>query len=203
MSRLNYLECSNSTLRSVLFVFVYLLIISCSSNTRSLFFDIPPEKPKSKVEKETAADSPQVDRLGLSSDTDLSTERPAIETVDSWDEALSMLPKDYKKQADWSAAVEQGVVKPRYGIDPKSSYDRIFQYDFIIEELPDKPKNEGYFPHSSHTQWLGCKNCHMTLYPYKRNFATMKEMRQGLSCGACHGKVAFSLRQCKRCHLER
>jgi len=79
----------------------------------------------------------------------------------------------------------------------------LFKYDFIIQS--DKPRNEAYFPHSAHTEWLGCKNCHISLYPYKRNPATMKEMKKGESCGNCHGKenVAFALRQCKRCHLNR
>ena len=129
--------------------------------------------------------------------------RPDIEETLDWETALEMLPKDYKKQADWVAAMEQGIVRPRGGADPMSQYAAIFQWDFII--AAEKPKNEAYFPHSAHTQWLGCKNCHTGIYPYRRNPATMKEMRAGASCGTCHGKknVAFSLKQCKRCHLKR
>jgi len=65
-------------------------------------------------------------------------------------------------------------------------------------------EDDAFFPHSSHTQWLSCKNCHMSIYPYRRNPATMKEMKKGKSCGVCHGKnkVAFSLKACDRCHLN-
>jgi c(7)-type cytochrome triheme protein len=72
------------------------------------------------------------------------------------------------------------------------------------DEDDEANEDDAYFPHSSHTQWLSCKNCHMTIYPFRRNPATMKEMKKGKSCGVCHGKkkVAFSLKACGRCHLN-
>ena len=198
-SKITCLKHTNSTLYRVLFVFfMSLLLVSCSPCTRSLFFDIPPSKPKPVVVEETAT---KTDPLSLSFGVDPNAERPPIEAALNWEEALAMLPKDYKKKADWSAAVKQGLVRPRTGADPRSQFATTFKYDFIMEA--EKPKNEAYFPHSAHTEWLGCKNCHISLYPYKRNPATMKEMRKGASCGVCHGNVAFSLKQCKRCHLNR
>lgn len=193
---------TNSTLFSVLFVLVLQLLIACSPSTRSLFFDIPASKPKPEPVESIKQEEPTTtDPFDLSNRTGQETERPAIEKVTSWEEAFEMLPKDYKKQADWSAALNQGLVRPRFGAstDPESA--RAFKYDFIIPA--ENPKNEGYFPHSSHVAWLSCQNCHISLYPYKRNPAKMRDMRNGASCGACHGKVAFSLRQCKRCHLKR
>ena len=210
------LKLKNSALKSALFFFVLLALISCSSATRELFFDIPPPKPQAEVPEEIAENfaGPQsgvaeTGAFGLASpwgtlnQLDPEAEPLAIEETLDWEEALNLLPKDYKKKPDWSAALEQGIIQPRGGADPMSLYASIFQYDFII--AAEKPKNEAYFPHSAHTQWLGCKNCHMTIYPYKRNPATMKEMKKGASCGTCHGKnnVAFSLKQCKRCHLKR
>ena len=197
-------------MRFLLFFCLVIIMGSCSTKTRQLFFDIPPPSPQKLAEQARmqaeleAANNPEPEEqtstpmLGL---YDESRPRPDIESLSNWEDVLEALPKDYKKKADWSAAIEQGIVRPRPGADPRTLLATAFQYDFII--AAEKPKNEGYFPHSSHTQWLGCKNCHTSIYPYKRNPATMKEMRAGESCGTCHGKVAFSLKQCKRCHLNR
>ena len=197
-------------MRFLLF-FCLLISVSCSTGTRQLFFDIPPpskvklaEQARLQAELE-AVDLPEQEdnQFSMFQALDNNQPRPEIESLNSWEDVLEILPKDYKKKADWSAALEQGIVRPRPGEDPRALLATIFQYDFII--AAEKPKNEAYFPHSAHTEWLGCKNCHMTIYPYKRNPATMKEMKKGASCGTCHGKdnVAFSLKQCKRCHLNR
>ncbi|QYZ65592.1 MAG: hypothetical protein HPY30_06090 [Gammaproteobacteria bacterium (ex Lamellibrachia satsuma)] len=195
-----------------------LIISSCSTQTRQLFFDIQPPTPEElaeKKQKEEAAlaalqarnkqknqlTGPEGMSFGRSDDN---RPRPEIESVMDWKKAQEILPKDYKKGIDWSAALEQGLIRPRVGDDPRAEWASAFQWDFIIKAK--KPKNHAYFPHSAHTEWLGCRNCHNTsLYPYKRNPATMKEMKKGASCGACHGKkkVAFSLKACKRCHLNR
>lgn len=202
---------TNSALKGALFAFMGVLLVSCSPKYRDLFFDLPPAKPKLQVvEEEQPAMQPLIYQpqaitqpgmwAGLNP-LDPEAGPAPIEEAKTWEQALEILPRDYKKKADWSAALEQGVVRPVGGADPRALYATMFKYDFIIANK--KPKNEAYFPHSAHTEWLGCKNCHMTLYPYRRNPATMKEMKKGASCGACHGKVAFALKQCKRCHLQR
>jgi c(7)-type cytochrome triheme protein len=196
-------------MRFLLFFCFIVIVVSCSTKTKQLFFDIPPPSQRELAEQARleaeleAANQPQQENTELSifGALDDGQPRPEIESLDSWEQVLEKLPKDYKKKADWSAAIEQGLVRPRPGADPSTLLATAFKYDFII--AAEKPKNEGYFPHSAHTQWLGCKNCHTSIYPYKRNPATMKEMRAGASCGTCHGKVAFSLKQCKRCHLNR
>jgi c(7)-type cytochrome triheme protein len=213
--RLGSLSTGTRTTRVVLVLFCLIIAVSCSTKTRQVFFDIQPPSAEEQAEKARqdaerreatldALDNQQLDSKTLfSGNMDDKQPRPAIEDTLDWEKALEMLPKDYKKKADWSAALDQGIVRPRSGPDPLSQYAAIFQWDFII--TAEKPKNEAYFPHSAHTKWLGCKNCHMAIFPYKRNPATMKEMRTGVSCGTCHGKnnVAFSLSQCKRCHLNR
>lgn len=192
-----------------LVLFLLMSASSCSDKTMSVLFDVPPPKPQTESPEVTteaplaalsAADSQS---MAFAFTENLNAERPPIEDVMDWQQALEMLPKDYKGGADWSAALEQGVIRPRSGKDPRAKYASVFKYDFIMQA--EKPKNEAYFPHSAHTEWLGCKNCHASIYPYKRNPATMKEMKKGASCGTCHGKenVAFSLKACKRCHLNR
>jgi c(7)-type cytochrome triheme protein len=61
------------------------------------------------------------------------------------------------------------------------------------------------FSHKKHIQQKqvanNCKACHDTIYPFKKKATyTMADMDKGKSCGACHGKSAFPLKQCARCH---
>jgi c(7)-type cytochrome triheme protein len=70
-----------------------------------------------------------------------------------------------------------------------------------------EPKGAGkaVFSHDAHvvTAKLRCQDCHARLYlDTKRSpHATMKQMQQGRSCGACHdGKRAFGVDACDRCH---
>ncbi|MBE9549517.1 MAG: hypothetical protein IMF09_08950 [Proteobacteria bacterium] len=209
------LNLKNGALQSALFFFVLLMLLSCSTTTRELFFDIPPPKPEAEVPEAVETTATEASPVTTGGSFGLAAPWTALnppgadaeplpieETLD-WEAAQEFLPKDYKKKPDWSAAIKEGVIRPRVGADPMLQLSKIFQYDFIMPA--EKPKNEAYFPHSAHTEWLSCKNCHITVYPYQRNPATMKEMKKGASCGTCHGKnnVAFSLKQCKRCHLNR
>lgn len=201
--------------QAALVFFVVAVVAACSPATRQIFFDIQPPTAEEIAEKnrlenarreavlqEAERQSTDTKSLGFGAAGD-NQARPEIEAVTSYEQALELLPKDYKNDPDWVAAVQQGLVRPRLGMDPVTEYVKAFDYDFIIPA--DNPKNEAYFPHSAHTEWLSCKNCHMTIFPYQRNPATMKDMRAGASCGTCHGKdnVAFSLSSCKRCHLNR
>ena len=61
------------------------------------------------------------------------------------------------------------------------------------------------FDHSQHLQQEGinnnCKVCHDAVFNIgKKVRHTMADMEKGKSCGACHGKSAFSLTECGRCH---
>jgi c(7)-type cytochrome triheme protein len=178
------------------------LVVACSSSTKSLFFDIPPPTPQEIRQSQIEAQQAAGKANGQSaSEAEEELERPAIESVLDWELAQEQLPEHALGGVDWVAALDEGLVRPRTGNDPDAKYAAAFKYDFIIEGK--KPKFDAIFPHSAHTGWLGCQNCHTAIYPYKRNPAKMKEMRKGASCGACHGSVAFSLKQCKRCHLNK
>lgn len=60
------------------------------------------------------------------------------------------------------------------------------------------------FSHAFHTDAFGCDACHPDLFKAERgkNKATMEEMEQGKSCGACHdGASAFGVAEaCDACH---
>lgn len=60
------------------------------------------------------------------------------------------------------------------------------------------------FPHAAHIDMFGCEDCHPDLFRAKRgaNQASMAEMEEGESCGACHdGSSAFGVAEdCESCH---
>jgi c(7)-type cytochrome triheme protein len=73
-----------------------------------------------------------------------------------------------------------------------------------------KPRNAGdiVFSHDVHTKSPKindrCATCHEKIYKTKsKRPVTMAEMERGKSCGACHGRIAFPLSACGRCHTIR
>jgi len=59
------------------------------------------------------------------------------------------------------------------------------------------------FPHSSHTLWLDCSNCHPAPFVAKAgaNTIMMADIFRGKYCGMCHDRVAFvTFFSCARCH---
>lgn len=67
------------------------------------------------------------------------------------------------------------------------------------------------FDHAKHKEsGLGCGDCHDALFQKKEgsadadNALTMKALRKGKYCGACHdGKKAFTAsKNCKKCHFK-
>jgi c(7)-type cytochrome triheme protein len=130
---------------------------------------------------------------------DIEENRPAIENVSSWEEALEMLPKDAMGQPDWAAALRDGLIMPR-AMDPDDRNAEVFKLDFFLKGA--NPMFDAWFPHSSHLQWMGCDSCHPAVFKYKDNDMSMATINQGQYCGACHGKIAFPATNCKRCHTN-
>lgn len=68
----------------------------------------------------------------------------------------------------------------------------------------DEDNGNVTFPHSAHLEMFSCDECHPDLFKAKRgaNKATMEEMENGASCGACHdGDGAFGVAEdCESCH---
>jgi c(7)-type cytochrome triheme protein len=70
---------------------------------------------------------------------------------------------------------------------------------------PDEPEMPGIiFSHDNHALWNGCKLCHPEPFAEKKGSPkfTMEEVIEGKFCGTCHGKVAFPILDCQRCHTE-
>lgn len=192
------------------------LVVSCSDETLSLFFDITPPTAQEKAaeaaakqaEAKAAAAQAAAQAGGLAV-AEEEGERPEIEAILDWEQASEMLPKDDIDEVDWMAALREGVIKPRAQIlgqgDPQA---RVFKFDFYFAG-PD-PESDAFFPHSSHTEWLTCESCHPAIFPYRdlglagseNHGITMDQVFEGEYCGKCHGTVAFVLDSCNRCHSE-
>ena len=73
-----------------------------------------------------------------------------------------------------------------------------------VQEMTYKVKQTGpvHFSHARHLQSMQCDACHLKLFVAGVNKpATMADMEQGKSCGACHdGSKAFSIDKCNACH---
>lgn len=187
--------------QTALVFFVVLVIAACSHKAMSVMFDLPPPEPgveDTEVVLEESSRSPDAGSVVTAYWEDPQAERPPIEVATSWEQALELLPRDAKGNADWSAAVRDGIVRPR-ALLLEDLGAKAFQLDFFMRAK--KEKFDAWFPHSAHTEWLGCRNCHGTIFKYASNEMSMKEMRKGEYCGACHDEIAFDLKQCDRCHL--
>jgi len=118
--------------------------------------------------------------------------------------ALDSLPKDGTGNVNWTAAVVGGYINPRATIEDTDKEDRVFDMNVFIEAKVPLMANV-LFPHSIHTYWLSCKNCHPDIFLPEAgsNPITMAEIFKGEWCGRCHGKVAFTFwprGNCTRCH---
>lgn len=192
-----------------LFLFVGLSLCACSPAARQLFFDVPPPKepvqemasqasnPAPVAAEPSAGGAPPAE-VGQSQAEQLPP--PPIEAILSWEQAQAELPGHAMGGVDWNEALEQDIIRPRHGTDSNAAQAPSFDLDFYIKG-PSKAM-DAWFPHSAHTQWLSCENCHGSIYRYRQQELKMADLYAGKSCGACHGKVAFPVTQCKRCHID-
>ena len=107
---------------------------------------------------------------------------------------------------DWEKAEEEGkihLVDFIEGVSIKRPPLKA-QKDLTLE-----PKIEGMpeiiFSHKKHAVWNGCELCHPEIFMGVKKGVikySMVEIFEGKYCGVCHGKVAFPLIDCQRCHTK-
>lgn len=119
--------------------------------------------------------------------------------------ALDVLPKDPQGRVNWTAAVVQGLINPKPSLDPNVEDEPPLKLNIFIEAKVPLMANV-IFPHSIHTYWLSCKNCHPKIFLPEAgaNPISMDAIFKGEWCGRCHGKVAFNFwprENCLRCHM--
>jgi len=115
---------------------------------------------------------------------------------------LKDFPKDQSGTVDWVAAFKDKVISPRESLDPNKAPVPPFQFDIDIPAVGAMPNV--VFPHFPHTYWLDCGNCHPDIFVMKKgaNPISMVKIVNGEFCGRCHGRVAFPIANCSRCHVK-
>ncbi len=131
-------------------------------------------------------------------------QRASMKVLPGEPTALNSLPKDTEGLVNWTASVMGGFINPRGTLDPKDKEKPMLDLNIFIEAKVPLMANV-IFPHSIHTYWLKCSNCHPKIFIPEAgaNPITMDEIWKGKWCGRCHGKVAFTFwprANCLRCH---
>lgn len=115
--------------------------------------------------------------------------------------AFSPLPKSNDgNRIDWVKSLNEGKINPRYDRNDPNAKPMVMDMNIVREVKGSMP--DVVYPHKEHTQWLDCSNCHPAIFiPQKgANQISMAAILLGQKCGVCHGKVAFPVSDCRRCH---
>ncbi len=187
-------------------LFIGLLSISgCNIETLDEMFDDTYHPPGSldeegKIKTDQAAKSQYYDKF-----FDQISKRYTINPGTMANISLDSLPKGHGGEINWTAAVVEGFINPRGSLDPDAEEVEPLNLNIFIEAKVPLMSNV-LFPHSIHTYWLSCDNCHPKIFIPQAgaNPITMAEIFDGEWCGRCHGKVAFKffpIANCRRCHI--
>lgn len=105
-------------------------------------------------------------------------------------------------RVDWMAALQGGEIAPRYERMSDDAKPVIMDLNIVREVKGSMP--DVVYPHKEHTEWLDCSNCHPAIFiPQKgANQISMASILLGQKCGVCHGKVAFPVSECRKCHSK-
>ncbi len=111
------------------------------------------------------------------------------------------LPKDRYGLVDWTRIINEKMLTPRHSLDPSKDEFPPLNMDIVMPVM-GQSINDVNFPHETHTYWLNCEVCHPKMFVPKKgaNQIDMSAIAEGEWCGRCHGKVAFPLTDCNRCH---
>lgn len=103
---------------------------------------------------------------------------------------------------DWVQSLQGGAIAPRWSRDNPDAKPMVFDLNIVREVKGSMP--DVVYPHKQHTEWLDCSNCHPKIFVPKKgaNQISMAAILLGEKCGVCHGKVAFPVSNCLRCHAR-
>lgn len=130
-------------------------------------------------------------------------ENPGTDLLQWPSEAFQDLPKTNDGNGvDWVAALRDGRIRPWYELQDPNAEPFVMDLT-IVRQVKGSMPNVVY-PHLQHTEWLDCTNCHDEIFvPQKgANQISMAGILLGQKCGVCHGKVAFPVSDCRRCHAQ-
>jgi c(7)-type cytochrome triheme protein len=124
----------------------------------------------------------------------------ALGTLQDPAEATAAFPRSSAGTVDWGRALQAGIIEPRTTVSEGGPPMTELDFTIVMAETREMPYVR--FPHKAHTQWLDCSNCHPAIFIPQAgaNPVSMGAILQGEYCGRCHGRVAFSVYECERCH---
>lgn len=132
---------------------------------------------------------------------------PAAQKSEEFQKFVSSLPKEmFGNGINWEKAEKDGKIKAvdyLEGISiprKKMKVPQDFDLSTKVDGMPDI-----VFSHSKHTVWNGCELCHPEIFVSVKKGSmkySMNEIFEGKYCGVCHGKVAFPMIDCQRCHSK-
>lgn len=129
---------------------------------------------------------------------------PSLKYLQKPAEAFAQLPKARTgNMVDWVKAVENGKINPRYDLNDPNAKPMVMDLNIVMQVKGSMP--DVVFPHRVHTRWLDCSNCHPAIFIPQSgaNKMSMADNLLGKRCGLCHGKVAFPLSTCTKCHSNK
>ncbi len=118
-------------------------------------------------------------------------------------EAFENMPKSSSgNRIDWVKALDKGAISPRYDKADPNKKPFVMDLNIVREVKGFMP--DVVYPHKQHTEWLDCSNCHPSIFIPKKgaNQISMASILMGEACGICHGKVAFPVSECRKCHSK-
>jgi len=118
-------------------------------------------------------------------------------------ESFDGLPRSRSgNYVDWNKAIDNKLIAPRSDINNPDAMAVVLDLNIVRQVKGSMP--DVVYPHKQHTQWLDCANCHPAIFiPMKgANQISMASILMGEKCGVCHGKVAFPVSECRRCHSQ-
>ncbi len=118
-------------------------------------------------------------------------------------EAFEQMPKSASGNfVDWVRSLLEKRILPRYDLRKENAEPPVMDLNIVREVKGSMP--DVVYPHKAHTEWLDCSNCHPAIFlPQKgANQMSMAQIMLGEKCGVCHGRVAFPVSECRRCHSQ-
>ena len=115
--------------------------------------------------------------------------------------AFRPLPKSSSgNNVNWVGAAESGKIRPRWSAKDQAARPQVLDLNIVREVKGSMP--DVLFPHKKHTDQLDCGDCHPAVFAMQKGASkmSMTAIMLGESCGACHGRVAFPVTECRLCH---
>lgn len=105
-------------------------------------------------------------------------------------------------RVDWVKALDNNLIAPRWDRTDPAAAPVVMDLNIVREVKGSMP--DVVYPHKQHTEWLDCSNCHPAIFIPKKgaNNISMAAILLGEKCGVCHGKVAFPVAECRKCHSK-